>query len=186
MKNAMKNVVKKVLVIASSARARGNSDVLAERFAQGARDAGHAVEKIALRDRNINHCRGCGACNATHRCVQKDDMAALLDKLVAADVVALATPVYFYTLNGQMKTFIDRTVPRYTEIRDKDFYFIMAAAEDEAHTLDKTLACFRGFLDCLDGARERGVIRGTGMWKIGDVEARPEALRAAYEAGKNA
>ena len=186
MKNAMKNVRKKVLVISSSARAGGNSDVLAERFAQGASDAGHAVEKIALRDRNINHCRGCGACNATHRCVQKGDMAALLDKLVAADVVALATPVYFYTLNGQMKTFIDRTVPRYTEIRDKDFYFIMAAAEDEAHTLDKTLACFRGFLDCLDVARERGVIRGTGMWKIGDVEARPEALRAAYEAGKNA
>lgn len=177
--------MKKVLVISSSARRGGNSDTLAERFAQGARDAGNDVEKIFLHDRKINYCLGCGVCGATRACVQKDDMAELLEKLVAADVVTLATPVYFYTLNGRMKTFIDRTVPRYTEIRDKEFYFIMAAAEDEEHTLDKTLACFRGFLECLDGARERGVIRGIGAWKPGDIEARPDALRAAYEAGKN-
>lgn len=177
--------MKKVIVISSSARRGGNSDTLADRFADGARDAGNEVEKIFLRDKKINSCLGCGVCNATRKCVQKDDMAKLLGKLVDADVVALATPVYFYTLNGQMKTFIDRTVPRYTEIRNKDFYFIMSAAEDAKHTLDKTLTCFRGFLDCLEGARERGVIRGTGAWALGDIDAKPEALRAAYEAGKN-
>ena len=114
---------KKVLVISASPRKGGNSDSLCERFISGAREAGHDVEKISLRDKNIHYCLGCGACNNTHRCVQKDDMAPVLDKLVEADVIVLATPVYFYSMDGQLKTFIDRTVPRYTEISGKDFYF---------------------------------------------------------------
>lgn len=56
-------------------------------------------------------------------------MAQILDKMVSADVIVLSTPVYFYSVCGQIKTFIDRTVPRYTEIADKDFYFIMTAAD---------------------------------------------------------
>lgn len=177
--------MKNVLIISSSSRKGGNSDTLADRFLAGAEAAGHRVEKIFLRDKNIDFCRGCGVCNTTHRCVQKDDMAAILEKMIAADVIVMATPVYFYTMNGQMKTFIDRTVPRYTEIRGKDFYFIMAAAEDEKHTLDKTLECFRGFLDCLEDARECGIVRGTGAWQIGDIDRKPAALREAFEMGKN-
>lgn len=175
--------MKNVLVISSSPRRGGNSDTLAEQFAAGARKAGHSVEKIFLRDRKIGVCLGCGACASSRRCAQKDDMAAILDKMVAADVIAMATPVYFYTMSGQMKTFIDRTVPRYTEIRNKDFYFIMTAAENGKRTLDKTMECFRGFLDCLDGARERGIVRGTGAWNVGDIDGKP-AMREAFEAGE--
>lgn len=72
----------------------------------------------------IGYCRGCGVCNRTHKCVQNDDMAAVLDKMVAADVIVMATPVYFYSMNGQLKTLIDRTVPRYEEIRGKDFIIL--------------------------------------------------------------
>ena len=106
---------KKVLILSASPRKGGNSDVLCDTFLRGATEAGHSVEKIFLRDKNIHYCTGCGVCNRTHRCVQKDDMAEILDKMVAADVIVLATPVYFYTMDGQMKTLIDRTVPRYTE-----------------------------------------------------------------------
>ena len=105
---------KKVLILSASPRKGGNSDVLCDTFLRGATAAGHSVEKISLRDKNIHYCTGCGVCNRTHRCVQKDDMAEILDKMVAADVIVLATPVYFYTMDGQMKTLIDRTVPRYT------------------------------------------------------------------------
>ncbi len=176
--------MKNVVILSASPRKGGNSDTLAERFSDGAKNAGHHVEKIFLRDKKVGFCLGCGVCNSTHRCVQKDDMAEILEKMLAADVIALATPVYFYSMNAQMKTLIDRTVPRHEDIRDKDFYFIMAAAEDEPHTLDKTLAGFRGFLECLPGARERGIIRGTGAWQPGDIQKNPALLREAFALGE--
>ena len=117
--------MKQVLIISASPRRQGNSDTLCDQFAKGAKEAGHQVEKINLQDKKINFCLGCGACNSTHICVQKDDMKPLLDKMIVADVIVLATPVYFYSMNGQLKTFIDRCVPRYTEMTNKDFYFIL-------------------------------------------------------------
>lgn len=176
--------MKNVLIISSSPRKGGNSDILCDRFAQGAEESGNRVEKIFLADKKIGYCRGCGVCSDTHKCVQKDDMAELLGKMVSADVIVLATPVYFYSMDGQMKTFIDRTVPRYTEIEDKDFYFIMTAADTEKANLKRTLETFRGFTeDCLNGAREAGIIYGTNAWKIGEIKSTP-AYNEAYEMGK--
>lgn len=176
--------MKNVLIISSSPRKNGNSDILCDRFAQGATESGHSVEKVFLASKTIGYCRGCGVCNSTHKCVQKDDMAEILDKMVSADVIVLATPVYFYTMDGQMKTFIDRTVPRYTEIKDKDFYFIMTAADGDKANLTRTLESFRGFTeDCLDKAREAGIIYGTGAWQIGEIKDTP-SYDEAYEMGK--
>ncbi|MGM9614723.1 MAG: flavodoxin family protein [Oscillospiraceae bacterium] len=176
--------MKNVLIISASPRKNGNSDMLCDRFAGGAAESGHKVEKIFLASRQIGYCRGCGVCGSTHQCVQKDDMAEILDKMVRADVIVLATPVYFYTMDGQMKTFIDRTVPRYTEITDKDFYFILTAADTEKASLARTMEAFRGFTeDCLSGAREAGVIYGVGAWKAGEIKATP-AYQEAYEMGR--
>jgi multimeric flavodoxin WrbA len=112
-------------------------------------------------------------------------MAEILDKMIQADVFVIATPVYFYTMNGQMKTLIDRTYARYTEFGGKDLYFIMTAAVGQKALLERTLEGFRGFASCLDKAREKGVIYGTGAWNIGDIKGRP-AMKQAYEMGKNA
>ncbi len=106
---------------------------------RGAAESGNSVEKIRLSEKNIGYCRGCGVCNTTHKCVQNDDMAEILGKMVNADVIVLATPVYFYTMDAQLKTLIDRTVPRYTEISDKEFYFIATAADTDASMLEKTI-----------------------------------------------
>lgn len=177
--------MKNVLIISASPRKNGNSDMLCERFAQGAEESGHRVEKIFLASEKIGYCRGCGVCNSTHQCVQKDDMAEILDKMIKADVIVLATPVYFYSMDGQMKTFIDRTVPRYTEIVDKDFYFIMTAADTEKANLERTLEAFRGFTeDCLEGAREGGIIYGVGAWNVGEIKSTP-AYMQAYEMGRS-
>lgn len=176
--------MKNVLIISSSPRQGGNSDILCDRFAQGATESGNKVEKIFISSKNIGYCRGCGVCNTTHKCVQKDDMAEILDKMVNADVIVLATPVYFYSVDGQMKTFIDRTVPRYTEISNKDFYFIMTAADTEKSSLERTMETFRGFTeDCLDNSREKGIIYGVGAWQIGEIKNTP-AFDEAYEMGK--
>ena len=176
--------MKKVLIISSSPRKGGNSDLLCDRFQAGAESAGHSVEKIFLKNYNIGYCRGCGVCNTTHKCVQADDMAALLEKFVSADVIVLATPVYFYSMDGQLKTFIDRTVPRYTEIANKDFYYIMTAADTDKESLARTVEGLRGFtLDCLPNANEAGIIYGAGAWQIGEIKA-TKAYTEAYETGK--
>lgn len=175
---------KQVLILSASPRKGGNSDTLCDEFLRGAQEAGHDVEKIFLRERNIAYCTGCGVCNQTHKCVQKDDMAEILDKMVRADVIVLATPVYFYTMDAQMKTLIDRTVPRYTEIKDKAFYYIVAAADQEIEAMQKTIEGFRGFtLDCLEGAAEKGIVYGVGAWEKGEIRKTP-AMRQAYEMGR--
>ena len=175
---------KKVLIISASPRKGGNSDVLCDQFLLGAKEAGHEVEKVFLRDKKINYCMGCGVCNNTHVCVQKDDMKDLLDKMVNADVIVLSTPVYFYTMDAQLKTFIDRCVPRYTEISNKEVYFIVAAADTEKDNLRPTIEGLRGFTrDCLEGTKEKGIIYGTGAWKVGEIKNLP-VYQEAYETGK--
>jgi multimeric flavodoxin WrbA len=176
---------KHVLVISASPRKGGNSDSLCDEFIRGVQESGNQAEKIFLASRKIGYCIGCGVCNTTHKCVQKDEMAEILDKMVDADVIVLATPVYFYTMDAQMKTLIDRTVPRYTEIQNKDFYFIVAAADTEQKMMDRTIEGFRGFTqDCLTGAREKGIIYGTGAWQAGEIKGTP-AMKQAYEMGRN-
>lgn len=110
-------------------------------------------------------------------------MAEILDKMVAVDVIVMATPVYFYTMNGQMKTLIDRTVPRYTEISNKEMYFITAAAVNSKKALERTLEGFRGFTSCLTDVKEKGVVYGTGAWKVGDIKG-SKAMKEAYEMGR--
>lgn len=174
---------KKVLILSASPRRGGNSDYLCDRFMVGAQEAGHEVEKIFVRDKKINFCSGCGACNTTHRCVQKDDMAEILDKMVAADVLVLGTPVYFYSMDGQLKTLIDRTVPRYTELSGKA-YLIATLADTGKRSGEGTAVAFRSYLECLDKVEEAELIFGYGAWNVGDILGNP-AVEQAYQAGKN-
>jgi multimeric flavodoxin WrbA len=174
---------RKVLVLSASPRRGGNSDLLCDQFMLGARQAGHSADKIFLKDKKINYCTGCGTClNGKKPCPQKDDMAEVLKRMVAADVIALATPVYFYTMNGQMKTLIDRTCSRYAEISDKQFVFIVAAADDSRPAMERTLEGFRAFLSCLNEPKEIGVVYGVGAWSPGDIQGKP-AMQEAFALG---
>lgn len=176
---------KKILVISASPRKEGNSDLLSDQFISGATKAGHQIEKMSLCDRKINYCAACDACQKNGGvCVQNDDMAEILNKMIGADVLVMATPVYFYSMNGQIKTLIDRTYARYTAVSNKEMYFIMTAAVGNKELLERTLESFRGFTACLSGAREMGVIYGTGAWNKGDITKSP-AMSQAYEMGKN-
>lgn len=176
---------KKVLIVSGSPRKNGNSELLCEQFLKGAQEAGHNVEKISLREYKINYCKGCGVCNSKHVCVQKDDMKGLLDKMLNADVFVLATPVYFYTMDAQLKTFIDRCVPQYTSMTNKEVYFILSAADTEKANLKPAVESLRGFTrDCLEGTKEKGIIYGVGAWGVGEIKKSP-AYQEAYEMGKN-
>ncbi|MGZ7109643.1 MAG: flavodoxin family protein [Methanobacterium sp.] len=175
---------KKILVLSSSPRKGGNSDMLCDQFMLGAKEAGHQSEKIFLRDKEINYCVACDECKENdNKCVQNDDMAEVLEKMIAADVIVMATPVYFYTMNGQMKTLIDRTYPRYLEINNKEIYLIATAANPSKQAMERTIDGFRAFTSLLNGAKEKGIIYGTGAWNIGDIIG-SKAMEEAYEMGK--
>ncbi len=160
--------------------------MLCDAFSKGAEEAGHTTEKIYVHEQKIGFCKACYACKKNGVCAQKDDMGVILEKMVQADAIVLATPVYYYSMNGQMKTLIDRTLPRYyrDKISDKDFYFIATAAEKK-DTMERTVDGLRGFTECLPGPKIKGVIYGEGVYEKGEVKD-SAAMREAYQMGLNA
>lgn len=173
---------KKVLILSGSPRKGGNSDLLCDEFMRGAMKSGNEVKKIRVTEKKIGYCRACYACKETGECVIKDDMADVLQKIIDADVIVLASPVYFYSVDAQLKTLIDRTVARWLEVKDKEFYYIMTAADNEKESMETTLACFRGYADCVEGAKEMGVIYGIGVYEKGEVIDK-EVMNQAYQMG---
>lgn len=175
---------KKVLILSGSPRKNGNSDILCDEFMRGAIEAGNSVEKIRVAEKNVGYCKACYYCkNSGGKCVIKDDMAEILQKMIDADVLVLASPVYFYSIDAQLKAVIDRTVARWLEVKDKEFYYIVTMADEELQSAETTLACFRGYADCVEGAKEMGVICGNGAYEKGEIS--PEQMLKAYETGKN-
>lgn len=178
-------ISKKVLIISASPRKGGNSDYLCDRFMRGAEEAGHTVEKVFLRDKNMNYCRACYYCkNHDGQCSIKDDVPEIIDTMINADVVVLSTPVYFYCMNAQLKTIIDRSVMKWTKIKNKDFYLIETAAEEDHHAMEGTIKSFQGFLECLTDVREAGYILGKGVYNAGEIISNQE-VEEAYQTGKN-
>lgn len=176
---------KKILIISSSPRKQGNSDLLCDEFARGAVETGNEVNKIFLKERNINYCVGCGYCvNHKGVCSQKDDMGEIREQMLKSDTIVFATPIYFYTMAGQMKTLIDRICFFYTELKNKEFYYIMTSADGDKSAMQRAEVEFGGLMDCLDNPKEKGIIYGVGAWQKGDIVG-TKAMKEAYEMGKN-
>lgn len=175
---------KKVLIISSSPRKGGNSDTLCGQFGKGAKEAGCQVEKIRLAELKIEYCSACYGCKKLGHCVKQDDMEQVIVKMRDADVIVLATPVYFYTMCAQMKTMIDRTLggAQRAGLENKEFYFIVTAVDGKAE-MERTVDGLRGYIECLPGAKEMGVIYGDRAWQLGDIQGSP-AMQEAYRMGK--
>ena len=174
---------KKVLIVSTSLRRDSNSGLLAQRFAQGARGAGHQVEFISLRGKDIRFCTGCMACLKAPRCVIQDDAAAIVEKMGAADIICFATPVYYYELSGQLKTLLDRAIPLFSsDYAFRDIYLLTASAEGDDAS-DGPVSGLEGWIACFQQARLAGVVRGGGANDPGDMAKQTEKLAAAYEMG---
>ena len=176
---------KNVLIISASPRKGGNSDTLCDQFRKGAEEAGNRVDKIRLARLSIDYCSACYACKKIGHCVKQDDMEVVLSKMREADVIVLATPVYFFTMCAQMKTMIDRTLggAQKAGLENKEFYLIATATDGKA-AMERTIDGLRGYLECLSGAKEMGAIYGAGAWQLGDILKEP-AMQEAYQMGKN-
>ncbi len=177
--------MKKVLILSGSPRKGGNSDLLCDEFMRGAIESGNVVEKIRVAEKNIGYCKACYYCKDHNgQCVIKDDMQEVLQKIIEADVIVFASPVYFYSIDAQLKALIDRTVARWLEVKNKDFYYIITCADEEERSCEATLACLRGYADCVEGAKEKGVIYGTGVYQKGEIK-QTTAMLKAYQLGKS-
>lgn len=175
---------KKVLVISGSPRKNGNSDILCDFFIKGAKESNNQVEKVFLHEKNVNYCNACDYCRSHNgECVQKDDSNNIIDKMIEADVIVMSSPVYFYSINAKVKALIDRCVSRYTKILNKEMYFIVSAADNNSNNLDRTIECFRGFLDCLPLSVEKGIIKAHSVWQKGEIND-TKFIDMAYNMGR--
>lgn len=178
--------MKKILVISSSPRKGGNSDLLCDEFIKGAKSSGHSVEKLFIRDNNIKYCTGCEHCFETKKCILKDDMDDIQNKMIESDIIVLSSPLYFYTMTAQLKTLIDRCCAKYTLMQNKEFYYILTAADEEKKSFTKTIEALRGFtFDCLPNATEKGMVLAGGIWHKGDIIG-SKYMQIAHDLGINA
>ena len=177
-------MTKKILILSGSPRKQGNSDLLCDEFMRGALEVGHTVDKIRVQEKKVACCTACYACRDTGNCAIKDDMADIMQKMIDCDVMVLASPVYFYSIDAQLKAVIDRSVFRWMEVKNKEMYYIMTAADEERDSMATTLACFRGYADCVEGAVEKGIIYGIGVYHAGEIKD-TQHMQEAYEMGKN-
>lgn len=176
--------MKNVLVISTSLRPGSNSEALAEAFLRGAQQAGHRAELVTLRGLQLQFCRGCMACQGRGRCVLNDDAQAVVDKMHDADVIAFATPIYYYEMCGQMKTLLDRANPLFEgDYRFTDIYLLTTAAEDEADTPKKAERGLCGWIDCFERARLAGTVFAGGVTGVGEIAGHP-ALDTALALGR--
>ena len=165
-------------------RKGGNSDTLAEVFAKGAVEASNEVEIVSLADKKIGFCRGCLACQKIQKCVINDDAVEIADKMKNADIIVFATPVYYYSVSGQLKTMLDRGNPLYlSDYAFRDIYLLAAAAEDEDDTFDGTVTTIKGWVSCFEKAKLVKTVFAGGVNDRGDIEGH-SALDEAYKAGK--
>lgn len=201
--------MKKVVVISASLRPGSNSHAMAEQFAKGAEAAGHQVELISLRGKEIRFCVGCLSCQQTGACIFKDDVPAIMERVLNADVVCWATPIYYYEMSGQMKTLIDRMNAMYSNVatseskasslalpsqsnvtegkdyRFRDIYLLTTAAEDDSFVPQRAESGLQGWIDCYGKCSLKGHLFCGGVDAPNEITGNAK-LQEAYKMGKTA
>ena len=174
----------KVLIISTSLRTGSNSELAAKEVEKGIKEAGNDVEFITLKDKNIAYCKGCLACQKIGHCVINDDANDITDKICNSDVIVWVTPIYYYSISGQMKTMIDRANSLYARNkRLKSVYLVTTSAEDDPSVIDGALKALQGWVDCFDGVEIKGHLSLGGFNMPNEIKDN-ERLKEAYEFGR--
>ena len=170
---------KTVLIVSSSLRKNGNSETLADAFANGAQEAGHSVETVHLREKQMGFCRGCLACQKLGHCVIQDDAVEIAAKMHDADVLVFATPVYYYSVCGQLKTMLDRANPLFgSNYAFTKAYLLATAAEDGRSAFEGTEKAVQGWIDCFPRCALAGTVFAGGVTGVGEIAGHPALERA--------
>lgn len=177
--------MKKIVIVSSTFRKNGNSELLAKSFAEGAISMGNEVQFIFLRDLDLQYCIGCLYCQSHQNCVLKDGMNELYHKFEEADVLVFATPIYYYAMSGQLKTLLDRLNPLYPRRNNfKEVYLLATSADDKEEAMNVAVQEIEGWISCFNDVKLKGVLRGVAVTDVRDVE-KTSLLKRAFELGKN-
>jgi multimeric flavodoxin WrbA len=183
---------KHVVGFVGSPRKGGNTDTLVDEILKGAKDAGATTEKVILDDLDINPCKACYSCRTNGRCIQKDDMTGLYDKLREADVWVIGTPVYWWGPSAQLKAFIDRwfAMSGSKEKKQKSFggrrvVLAVAMGDTDPATGRHVIGMFTDALEYV-GAEFFDSILAAGVYDPGEVKSNTEIMQKAYQAGRGA
>jgi len=187
----------KVLGIYGSARKGGNSDQLLDKALEGARSSGAETSSIYARELKMSGCLACNGCDKTGKCIVKDDMQSVYPRFECADIIFLASPIYFYGLSGQVKLIIDRSQAMWAKrFLEKDAearkrydsgkgYLIAVGATRGKNLFDGSQLTARYFFDALDMSYEGGIFFRR-LDKKTAVNENPETLQEAFNLGRKA
>ena len=185
----------KVLGIFGSPRREGNTDILLEEALKGAEKEGANIERLYLGDLTITPCKECHGCDDTGKCILLDDMEKIYPKLLEADVVILASPIFFYGVTAWAKALIDRSQALWARkylVKDpllgrdgkkRKGFFISVGATKGPKVFDGAILTVKYFFDVLN-AEYTGELVFRGVEAKGDILKHPEALQQAVEAGR--
>ena len=174
-----------ILILSGSPRRGGNTELLVEAFVKGASQK-HHVEVVSVHDYKVNPCMGCNACfkSENNACIQKDDMSLIYDKMAVADMLVIASPVYFYGLSAQLKAVIDRFHnPTRDTYHIKKTALLLVGAASLPELFDGILAQYRLCLNFFK-LEDAGRVLVRGVKDKGDIQ-NTEAIQKANELGLN-
>jgi multimeric flavodoxin WrbA len=174
----------KIVVITSSPHPRGTSALLADEFVRGAREAGHTVFRFDAAFEDVSPCLACDACGmGSERCVQEDGMEKLNPHLLAAELVAFVTPLYYFGMSAQLKTVIDRFYGNNSQLMGgKQAVLLATAYDDEPETMKDLSGHYRTIVKYLKW-KDTGMVLATGCGTRGDIEHSVFPAQA-YQLGK--
>lgn len=173
----------RIVVLVGSVRKGGNTDLLARAFVEGA-SKNHSVEVVSVANNQVNPCIGCNSCftRENHNCFQNDDMPAIYDKLKTADMLVVASPVYFYGISAQLKAIIDRLhTPMRNEFQIKKLALILVGAATLPELFDAIKVQYQLILNFFQ-LEDAGMLLVKCAKDKGDVKE-SESLRKAYDLG---
>ncbi len=173
-----------ILVLTGSPRKNGNSATLAAQFIKGAEEAGHTVARFDAAFKNVHPCTACNSCGMDGPCVFQDDFQFVREHIVTADLVAFATPMYYFGFSSQLKAVIDRFYAINGSIHvAKKAVLLMTYADNSARKEHPMQAHYEMLLDYL-GWKDAGRVIAPGVWPAGSVNGTPYPQKA-YELGRS-
>lgn len=174
----------RIVILVGSMRRGGNTDLLAKAFARGAAEH-NEVEVLSVADLHVRPCIGCNTCFARegNACFQKDDMAEIYEKLRTADVLVVASPVYFYGISAELKAVIDRLhTPMRNTFRIKKLALLLVGAATLPELFDAIKMQYRLILNYFH-LEDAGMVLVRGVKDKGDIK-NTDALDEAFALGQ--
>jgi len=191
----MANMSVKVLGVSSSPRLGGNSELLLKKALEGAAESGAQIEYVRLADLTIAPCLECNYCFTTGRCRIEDDFQAVMERILEADRLYFAAPIFFMTVPAQAKLLIDRcqclwarkTVLKkplvHRSQKDRFAMVIAVGASKSTKMFESVRLTLKSYFNLLD-LSYRGGLFVNKVDDLGDIEKKPQALTEAFNLGK--